>query len=442
MHKSLEAVCTALDELSTAVTNAWTGDQTLCEAWGWNCPTVTRHDLAAIPKRLATRIREASPSEIETGLFAQVNDMPRRIKHMQSQTVPYLFNGNAVQAAPAYIGTLTLIQQTLEPLVSWQVLQDTKAMPANIARRLRSLQAEIDQITPDKEKLGEQIKLIQEATTAAESLPTDLQALAEARKKVDQIASQSSELYGKIDERSSEAHRWTDYIERRKEVADKLVEQCEDAYRITTTKGLAAAFDQRAGRLAWSMWAWVAGLLVALGIGAFLGSHRVELLSSAISNSDPQWGVIWMHIVLSLLSIGAPLWFAWLATKQIGQRFRLAEDYAFKASVAKAYEGYRKEAARLDEAFEARLFSSALSRLEEAPLRLVEHTTHGSPWHELISSDAFRSAMEVVPELKDKFVELAKTGISTLGRRDLSAIASPDNAQPGSPPDVPQAARR
>lgn len=442
MHKSLEAVCAALDELSVAVTNAWSGDQTLCEAWGWNCPTVTRHELAEIPKRLATRIREASPIEIEAGLLAQLNDLPRRLKHMQAQTLPYLFNGNAAQAAPAYIGTMALIQQTLEPLVSWQLLQDPKAMPAQIARRLRSLQAEMGQIVPDMQKLGEQIELIQEATAAAESLPTDLQALAEARKKIDQIASQSSELYGKIDERSSEAHRWTEYIERRKEAADKLVGQCEDAYRITTTKGLAAAFDQRASRLAVSMWAWVVGLLVALGFGAFLGSHRVELLSSAISNPDPQWGVIGMHIALSILSVGAPLWFAWLATKQIGQRFRLAEDYAFKASVAKAYEGYRKEAARLDEAFEARLFSSALSRLEEAPLRLVEHTVHGSPWHELISSDAFRSAMDTVPELKDKFVELAKAGISTLGRRNASGAASQENAQPSSPPDAPQAARR
>ena len=67
-----------------------------------------------------------------------------------------------------------------------------------------------------------------------------------------------------------------------------------------------------------------------------------------------------------------------------GERFRLSEDYAFKASVSKAYEGYRREAANLDEAFAARLFSSALTRLDEAPLRLVETENHGSPWHELI----------------------------------------------------------
>ena len=124
------------------------------------------------------------------------------------------------------------------------------------------------------------------------------------------------------------------------------------------------------------------------------------------------------------------MWFAWMATKQIGQRFRLAEDYAFKASVAKAYEGYRKEAARIDEAFEARLFSSALTRLEEAPLRLMEQTTHGSPWHELVTSDVFRKAMDQIPELKDQFIEITKAGVSGIMRTPIKAKSKKtDDAQ-------------
>jgi hypothetical protein len=84
--------------------------------------------------------------------------------------------------------------------------------------------------------------------------------------------------------------------------------------------------------------------------------------------------------------VGAPLWFAWVATKQLGQRFRLAEDYGFKASVAKAYEGYRRDAVRIDPRFEAQLFGIALRRLEEAPLRMIEEEAHGSPWHEFFNA--------------------------------------------------------
>lgn len=128
-------------------------------------------------------------------------------------------------------------------------------------------------------------------------------------------------------------------------------------------------------------------------------------------------GAILMHSLLSIASIGAPIWFAWLATKQVGQRFRLAEDYSFKAAVARAYEGYRKEAARIDPAFEARLFDSALTRLEEAPLRLVESSTHGSPWHELVNSAAFAKAMDTVPELRDKLAEVSKSAFSVFARK-------------------------
>lgn len=70
--------------------------------------------------------------------------------------------------------------------------------------------------------------------------------------------------------------------------------------------------------------------------------------------------------------------------KQIGQRFRLAEDYAFKATVAKAYEGYRKEAARHnDPELEKKLFTLALTRLEEPPLRLIEKATPGTPLQDI-----------------------------------------------------------
>ena len=318
-------------------------------------------------------------------------------------------------ALPALTSTISWLAQTLDPIFGWQTLTDNKAMPAPLARRLRGIQADIDELVPNKERLGEQIKQIQDATDAAESLPTDMQSLKEARKTIDRLSTESAELYGKIDERHKNVIDAAKNIADRQQEANKLVEQCGEAYRITTTKGLAAAFDQRATQLGQSMWLWVMGLLCALVMGSYLGSQRVELLSTAITNNDPQWGIIWMHIALSALSVGAPLWFAWLATKQIGQRFKLAEDYSFKASVAKAYEGYKREAARIDEAFEARLFSSALTRLEEAPLRLIGNAEYGSPWHELISSDAFQKAISQVPELKDKFIEIAKTGVSRIG---------------------------
>lgn len=88
---------------------------------------------------------------------------------------------------------------------------------------------------------------------------------------------------------------------------------------------------------------------------------------------------------------------AWLATRQISQRFRLAEDYSFKASLATAYEGYRREAARIDEQFEKDLFGSALRHLDQEPLRFMADADHSSPYAELLSSPVLKDAMAKIP---------------------------------------------
>jgi hypothetical protein len=267
---------------------------------------------------------------------------------------------------------------------------------------------------PDKETLKNKIDLILEATKAAEDLPVDLERLKDAHQKVSKLSTDAAELYGKIDTYFKDSERASKLIDEKKSEADKLVAQCEEAYRITTTKGLAAAFDQRANRLSQTMWIWVIGLLVALALGGVIGASRFNALIQALQTTTPQWGAIWMNFALSIIGLGAPIWFAWLATKQIAQRFKLSEDYAFKASVAKAYEGYRREAARIDEAFEARL----LTRLEEAPLRVIDNDYHSSPWQEFFSSQSFQKALEIIPELKNKFIGLAKDGINSLKSKE------------------------
>lgn len=150
--------------------------------------------------------------------------------------------------------------------------------------------------------------------------------------------------------------------------------------------------------------------------------------------------MISFNFVLSALSVGAPVWFAWLATKQIGQRFRLAEDYAFKASVSRAYEGYRREAARVDADLEVRLLESALARLDELPLRLVEVSSHGSPFHELASSELVQQALKIVPGFSEQVKDLAAKAAGSIGvspaavrpgfrKTSTSASASMDEAE-------------
>lgn len=407
MNNTISSVINSLDDLATSVKNAYTDDRTMNEIWGWQFPALTRHDLANLATNLSNKLKEYHIDQLENSIQEQISQIPIRIEVFKTRSLAYLFNGHGQTATPIYISLIEWITNQIDPLFSWEILQDNKALPNNLSRRLRSIQSELNEIVPHKEELQSQIKLIQNATEAAESLPTDLESLKEARSKVNKFSTDSAELYGKIDTYHKTVQEVSTLISNKKDEADKLVAQCEEAYKITTTKGLAAAFDQRAIKLSNSMWVWVLGLLVALGIGVYIGSYRFEALNSAMK-SQTRAGYIWIQIFLSILSLGAPIWFAWIATKQISQRFKLSEDYAYKASVAKAYEGYRKEAARIDEELEYRLFSSALTRLEEAPLRLMESEHHGSPWHELIASNQFKEALDKVPSLKDKFVSILR----------------------------------
>lgn len=416
MHKDLQAVCTALDTIATAVTSAWGADTTVCENWGWFGPAVTRHDLAQVARSLAEDIQTTGVDELDAPCLKFVQDIPRRLTVLQGNTIPQMFGGNSGQAIPAYLSTLSLIRAQLLPALGWQAMPDSKALPANLARRARAAQAELDQLTPNIEHLGKQIEQIQAAHAVADTLPIDLQALAEAREKLSKASIDSAILAEKVREAQESAAAELKSMRESNAEAAQLVKQCEAAYQITTTKGLAGAFDQRAGRLAGSMWTWVAGLVVALSLGSLIGAQRLELLSAALQTPNPNWAGISMQALLSLLSVGAPLWFAWLATKQIGQRFRLAEDYAFKASVAKAYEGYRKEAARIDPAFESQLFASALTRLDEAPLRLVESGSHGSPWHELANSEGVRRAFNAAPEFQEKATALLREAMAAAAK--------------------------
>ena len=417
MNEELTNACEALDAFATQVTNIWGNDSTMTEAVGWHSPALTRHDLSALPRMLARDLRNAGPDSIDEALLPLVRDIPRRLQILQGNTLPQMFGGNSPQAVPAYVNTFVGLRLILSTILDWQVVSDYKAMPAALARRVRSISAELEQLAPKKDALEAQISDIKRAHAAAESLPLDLQALAEARKTLAEAVEESTLKAKEAASNSMESQRRAEAMKKTNEEAEAVLKQCEEAYRASTSRGLAAAFDQRATRLGWSMVAWTAGLLAALVAGAYLGVERIQTISTALSAPDPRWGAILMHSLLSVASIGAPIWFAWLATKQIGQRFRLAEDYSFKAAVARAYEGYRKEAARIDAAFEARLFDSALTRLEEAPLRLVESSSHGSPWHELVNSLAFAKAVHAVPELRDKLAEISKSALATLARK-------------------------
>lgn len=410
MNKELENLCSSLEELARAAENK------------------SHDELASLAKNLVVKIKSSNLNSDDKEFLEIIDSIPQKIEKLKN-TLSRSY-GRDTDGTLKYLITLNWISSVLEPQLSWVINRDPKSMPPAISRRLKSLQAKVDQIDVDHEKLNKQIQLINDATETAESLPADLEDLKTARKKVDSISQEALKNSTKISTSKEEVDILLKDIRVNKTEADKLVDNCEEAYRITTSKGLAGAFDQRAMQLTRSMWVWVFGLLCSLGAAWYVGAERIETLTGALSDPDFKWGMVFTHFLLAIVSLGAPLWFAWLSTKQIGQRFKLAEDYGFKASVAKAYEGYRKEAARIDKELEARLFESALTRVEEAPLRFVDQASHGTPWHELVESGGFKEALKNIPEFRNRIFKLAESALNKVKKKKNAGVKRDIQKQP------------
>lgn len=144
-----------------------------------------------------------------------------------------------------------------------------------------------------------------------------------------------------------------------------------------------------------------------------------------------------LQMVVVVFSLAAPIWFAWLSTKQIGQRFRMSEDYAFKAAISSAYEGFRREAAMIDKNMERDLLQSALTRYDELPLRLLGQDNYGSPWHELSSSIPLARALKLIPGFPKVLERYARKHLQrfTERHRGRGQSATPRDIDTGPEPD-------
>ncbi|HEX5806624.1 MAG TPA: hypothetical protein VFY31_09860 [Macromonas sp.] len=391
----------------------------------WSFPGLTSEDLADEAQSLVDFIDEHDEDDLGEA-ESVLQDYVRRIKFLHDQTVPNIW-GNPIPGVSSYFLTLQGLRKVLTKALVRNDYADTVVKLRKLTNQVRSLETRLKDVEPRTTSLVTMVSRIENAHDAADQLPTDLASLAEAREELRGLLRDATKDHGRIEELRGKADGFDESLRQSTEDAKSVLERCETAYSAATSVGLAAAFNERSDTLSKSMWLWVSGLVVALVAGSYFGSTQLHSLSELFKQPDLTTSVVILNLMLSLLSVGAPVWFGWLATKQIGQRFRLAEDYAFKASISRAYEGFRREAARFDKDMEARLLSSALMRLDELPLRLVETDSHGSPWHELASSDLVKDAIRSVPGFAGQVKELAAKAINTIASSKSKPPAQPTN---------------
>ncbi|WP_277966909.1 hypothetical protein [Pantoea trifolii] len=399
-------------------------------AWGGTIfPNLSKDDVVYFPYELMARLEKHKKYEPNDNDIYIIDSIIAAIDKTKDN-VQSLTSGNATSAASAinsFMISMFFVSDSLNNLFSFEILANRDLLPKRLLNRLAFYENKLTEIGERTGDVDNKISTINDAYDAAENLPTTLQNLRDTNAQVDVLKIQSensneeivkfhkksSETQGEIEKIASEIKDLTNemkttiygYMHSYQAEAQNYIDKCEEAFRTTTSKGLAGAFQDKAQKLNRSIQLWVSGLVCALVAGAGVGYYRLQALEHYLADPNSSGLKLFVQLTLSVFSVGAPLWFAWLATKQIGQRFRLAEDYEFKASVSKAYEGYRREAMSLDDAFSQRLFGNALTRLEEPPLRFVEENSHSSPLMEMLSSDNFKDFFSRYDESVDSVME-------------------------------------
>lgn len=429
MSNALDDVIDALESLSDSISAHVTHKKTFLAHHGSGpYPVITGSDLQEQVRSIISYLQESSAhvdAEEE-----QLSSIKSEIELVKNSLIP-LLPQQPQSAVSAFLDSLSQIRRNIERLLPDPEPKVILASLRSQRARISNLESQLNELEPRTHSLDAMLSRIESAHETADQLPADLQLLAEKRAVVERMASEAEaeriKIAATVELLDQHKDRIGDFANR----AEQTLKACEEAYRASTSVGLAAAFSERATQLSKSVWLWTACLIAALIAAVVLGLSQMSRLAGLIENPSISTSVIVLHFLTSILSVGAPVWMAWLATKQIGQRFRLSEDYAFKASISRAYEGYRQEAARISEDLEEQLLSSALTRLDELPLRLVETPAHGSPWHELAESSHVQDALKAIPEFANEVKDLAvrKLGMKSV-RQDKPGIDKESSSTP------------
>jgi hypothetical protein len=373
------------------------------DQWGWQGTPFNASDLAVMSRQIAHDIKIIDWTKASPEAAPRFSDLATRVDKTRNSILPSLNGG--YMSLDAIMNTLMGVEWLVRGFISEDVVQATLKPASTLGRRIKVAHDQLDSAISKIEGIENTTERILRAADAAEKLDITVNDLDQALKfaGVTKEAVVRSQLAA--EEAASKATASISALSAHELNADAILKKINSAYGAATTIGLAKSFDEKAKELNKSMGIWVIVLIGALLLGVFVGQDRFPQLMKALEGK-PDWGVVLMYMTISALSLGPSVWLAWIATKQIGQRFRLAEDYGYKASLAKAYEGYRNEAESLDPLFSAQLFAIALGRLEELPLRTIAKDVAGSPLNDLLQSPQFKDQLDNLPGFKGVMIGL------------------------------------
>lgn len=199
--------------------------------------------------------------------------------------------------------------------------------------------------------------------------------------------------------------------------AEKEAARAAKAHNMSAAVGLAGAFTKKAFMTRLLEVFWGVALVAALFFAAKLGSERFEDIKTLIATKPDNIELVIAESILAVFGLGAPIWLAWMSTRMISRNFAIAQDYAYKAALATAYLGFKKEAENLDPLLQQRLLAATITQLDANPVRLLGETQSDSPLQELLQQPFMQDVIE-----KDNFKQLLIDWLSKKYNSKLQVI--------------------
>lgn len=406
-----------LNHLSSRINSKLNFEEELSHHSRWDCVSVDKYFFIKKIETLMEFIQNNQFKE-DQDFEDKINTLLDRVKTWEDTPLNHLTD--ASYSSRVVLSFLLLMDDIKECLNNYLTEDTITINRKELIKQNKQLISLSKRIGSSFEKIGDietKVGNINSASEAADLLPETLESLKEANSDINSLKEDSSTKTAEINTLYEKARDAQKFIANTTKDIEKILKSSERALASATSTGLATAFKNRSQQLEISSRWWVLWLALSLVIALLLGCWRIIDIFELISKPNVSLIAIFINSILSLIVVGAPVWFAWLATKRIGYLFKLIEDYAFKAATSTAYEGFRREASHHGDEMEERVLSSTLDRFDEAPLRFVDDKVTGSPWHELFASTDFKEAIKSTPFV-NKIIKLAKENNSTNDLKD------------------------
>jgi len=237
------------------------------------------------------------------------------------------------------------------------------------------------------------------AQTVKANTDSNAEAVAKSRQQCEEHEAKTRKLAEIADTSEEKVSAYEARLAQLEQTAAERLKTIEGLLPGAASAGLASAFNQRRGHYEFPQRLWqsvfvitVLGLFVLAGLHAGPNGLEYGLLPKADA------ALTWDHLGLSLLyrlPFALPLiWLAFHASHKAALAQRVEEDYAFKETVSRSFEGYRREMAELEgkaapQSPLSRLCTGVLSVITNPPGRIYEkHPLNKTPLNAVAESVA------------------------------------------------------